>query len=301
MLFTGTVSVHVLQAELKVRVPTDPRLFRSMLWKRIQQEKVVVYGTCDRTYGKISIDFMVMDHETRTRVAHIILEVAKLCASAVSADVILEEQLSTIRNKLVESSKLALGWMYVRQTGSPAPKIFDPPAPPSPESFLQVPIPEKCRRKARSDGSGSSGGQNAHILFKEGTGYDEPILRILSALDEAEFQRAQGGLAAMQNLTYNMPYSTHQDYDNFRFFYAWRFLRRDLGWALFTQPRFMEQFTGEEPQLLEFSFLSEHDHLKWRNALALRKALTIANRTGKVDTEMFKKDWESDVSSCWLE
>eukprot|EP00961_Rhodomonas_salina_P031638 426375-Rhodomonas_salina.1 len=63
----------------------------------------------------------------------------------------------------------------------------------------------------------------------------------------------------------------------------------------------MEDPEGEDIQVVQVSFLSLSDRVKWRHALALRKALTIANRHGRVDTSMLKRDWECDVSSCWME
>eukprot|EP00961_Rhodomonas_salina_P055347 743641-Rhodomonas_salina.2 len=104
------------------------------------------------------------------------------------------------------------------------------------------------------------------------------------------------------NLTFQLDYLTHQDYANFRFFYAWQFSERCYGgWILHTQPRFTRAFGENDPQLVGVPSLSEREHVLWRHALALRKAraLALANAYQVVDTAVFKRDWESDVSSCW--
>jgi len=297
----GMVSVFVLSTELELRVQTDPCLFRSVLWRRIQQDKLVVYGTCDRNAGKISIRFMVIDLPTRTRLAEMIQDVAKQCESAVRADVDFP-MFTTIVTETVDVAKLAIGWKYERQKGSPAPKLFVHHTSPAAET-VDVQFDKGTRRqaRARSDGSSSSGQQIAHILFKS-QAYDTPMLQILASLEQADYNSAQQELDKMQKLAYLLDYPTHQDYDNFKFFYAWRFSEQpDGSWALVTQPRFMDALVGEDLQVVQVSSLSPEDHLKWRHALALRKALTIANKYGQVEKATFRKDWESDVSACWME
>jgi len=110
-------------------------------------------------------------------------------------------------------------------------------------------------------------------------------------------------LDGLLKLTTRMPYGPHQDYDNFRFFYAWKFSQRADGrWFLLTQPRYLqEEPTTLPPPSLDVPALSALEKLQWNRALALRKALAIARIEGQINLSHFRQDWagQSHQSVCW--
>lgn len=287
------MSVFSVRAQLQVTTPTQPCLFRRTLNKNITAAALTVFGTCDRNdHGLISIEFQVLDLQTRARLVTIILGTATQTASTVTAIVDLETALFPVVKVNVLETTLSREWQYVGRPPSIDSAVYQFPTTLSDSDVLNITRPAK---KPRSDGEGSSGKQDAHVLFA-GQQHRPLMIQLLQCL---EVGNAETELQPLLQLTFPFQYRSHQDYDNFYFFFAWKFSQQGAVWALHTQPRILRVGLAQDPDVLEISSMSASDVVLWRHALALRKALAVALHTEKVHKPSFRHDWDEDESSCW--
>jgi hypothetical protein len=294
-VLSGAVTVFAIRASLQVSVPTEPCLFRRTLHRRIDEARLTVFGTCDRSdAGVISIDFKVLDLEKRAMLTNVIIRCAQECASTISTVVEdLETSLKPVVEESVAKATLQMAWRYDARPPSPESHVYVLPTALAETDIITI---EKPKKRPRSDGEGSTGTQEAHVLFagKQHRGLMVELLRGLGVEDPNK------ELEPLLQLTFPFGYRSHQDYDNFYFFFAYKFTERTTGvWSLHTQPRILRVELVQEPDLLEVPSMSNEVKVVWRRALALRKALSVALHNERVHKPSFEHDWNEDESSCW--
>ena len=135
--------------------------------------------------------------------------------------------------------------------------------------------------------------------------------RIIKLADDlCEKERTEEGrgelLAELCRLTHDLDYNVHQDLDNLRFFWSWRFSRRDSdkAWQVQLSPKYASGDAAENqflPQLQVFGPIEDADKGKWIEALVIRKYLVYVLKVGKYNKEDLKAEWRDlpNQSECW--
>lgn len=316
VFLADTTRVYVIHTTLQVRQIIEPCWFRSALQKQIEQSGIVAFGFCDRRDddGVITLRFSLTSVDQRARMGSLIVTAAKASRSNLASDIDSLETTFVMQTEFVPSDTLRAPWQYVRRSNSPESMYFAPPFAAA-EDCLEF-IEHECKKARAADDAGSSGSQDAHILFK--TGYRSQMLALLETVVTDSGSAAGAGamqtrhrddpkaLAAAEldkllSLTTPLQYQHHQNYDNFWFWWAWKFQQElDGSWSLVSQVRYSGAPLACEPEALCVRNLNEAAQLTWQHALALRKALTIGLIHTKVSIPMFKQDWSSRESSCWM-
>lgn len=276
-----------------------------MLAKKIESLPFTVFGSCTRDdNGKIDVDFQVTDVDKRAQVAKCIQDafaVSKSCLTTTDLEVRLGET-------WVVSDSLRHGWKYVPRADSPGDQKYTPLR--GVQELAVGASPKKARSTSDDSSSiGSSGQQNAHILFAQK--HSSELSKLVQAVlqqdgmltdDKKENMRTVNAvLDPLLKITHPFDYTTHQNYDNLLYFYAWKFQKcvGEERWNLVTQLRFPHTEPGMRPALLNVSQLVESAKISWGRALALRKALTSSAVLGQYSLDDLVEDWKADKSTCW--
>eukprot|EP00163_Fabomonas_tropica_P024942 TRINITY_DN42_c0_g1_i13.p1 TRINITY_DN42_c0_g1~~TRINITY_DN42_c0_g1_i13.p1 ORF type:complete len:270 (+),score=40.58 TRINITY_DN42_c0_g1_i13:703-1512(+) len=269
-----------------------------MLSHALKKRELCPFGFCNRDGTRISISFVALTPRERTDFFQVIRLVLTNHATTIADPPVITiiEQLTPITWEERDLASLA-PWVYQPLDDSPRKQRYKRPLctlTPAPSDF-----PESPTKTPRSSTDGSH--QSAHVLFE--ASYKDHMKKVLELVG-LDSNAASAKLKELKQLKMDMDYQDHQHYDNLAFFFAWHF--PDVGndqYLIHLSPRFTNVDEDlDVPSLRIQDAGSAQQRELWRQALVLRKYLTLLVVHKEYNPADLAKEWNSPGDSlCWFQ
>jgi hypothetical protein len=315
-----TAAALMFKLHLELRLSSETHSFRIALWQTLQARNSSVAGTCSRVGRVVTVNFFFETPGGSHRVKGILEKLFRDYYNAdpptIEAPANLEEaRAAMLHLELVPRDVDVLGnpWSYSPESDKHSPHASpckrprggnDDAAWADPPAELRRKTPTGSARSRSSDNK-----QRAHILFENKHQEEmKGIIKLADDLCEIERTEEERGelLAKLCRLTHKLHYNVHQDLDNLRFFWSWRFSLSvgDGAWQVKLSPKYAAGDAAENqllPQLQEFGSIEDAHRDDWIRALVIRKYLVYVLKVEKYNKKDLKEEWGElpDQSECW--